>query len=225
MTFDGFSRDFPHFLKELQANNNKTWFEAHRYDYEELILIPLRKLVMALSPIMIDIDPEIDVRPLVNKTISRIYRDTRFAKDKRMFRDHMWIKFKRPINNWYDIPSWWFEITPDKYTFGMGFYDASSVTMKNFRDLLETNPIKFKKATSFFPGEENYLLEGRLYKRPFKADLPDELKSWHQRKNAYIISKRKHDKLLFSDELIPFIEMRFMELAKLYHLWMDIAIK
>ena len=43
--FKGFSRETLKFLRRLKTNNNKTWFEAHRSDYENYVLGPLRDLV------------------------------------------------------------------------------------------------------------------------------------------------------------------------------------
>ena len=93
--FKGLSSKAFRFLKEIRTHNEKAWFEAHRTDYERHLLEPLRDLVTDLSDFMLDIDLSFEVAPAVGKTISRIYRDTRFSKDKSPLRDCMWITFKR----------------------------------------------------------------------------------------------------------------------------------
>lgn len=80
--FTGFSQNASAFLRDLAANNNKAWFEAHRQEYEEHLLEPLKALVSDLSGFMLSIDPDFMTIPAVDRTISRIYRDTRFSKDK-----------------------------------------------------------------------------------------------------------------------------------------------
>jgi uncharacterized protein (DUF2461 family) len=92
--FKGFSPKTLKFLRGLKANNSKAWFQAHRADYEEYALQPLRYLVTDLGDFMLDIDPYFEITPSVNKTISRIYRDTRFSKDKSPFRSTVWFTFK-----------------------------------------------------------------------------------------------------------------------------------
>lgn len=221
MIFEGFSPDYSKFLSELQANNNKPWFEPRRQDYENLILTPLRKLVMDLSHTMLDIDPEIEVRPLINKTISRIFRDTRFSKDKRMFRDHLWITFRRPVDKWHDMPSWWFEIMPRGYTYGMGFYHASPETMRIFRNRVETNLPAFRQTISFYPGNPPFELEGAMYKRPFSNDLPEDIQTWYHRKNMYLICKRPTEGILYTPQLTDLIRDRFWEMEPLYRYWME----
>ncbi|MDA8210412.1 MAG: DUF2461 domain-containing protein [Clostridia bacterium] len=90
-SFKGFSKSTLDFLKNLKANNNKVWFETHKQDYQEYLLKPLKDLVMDLSSFMLSIDPYLETKPAVNKTISRIYRDTRFSKDKSPYKSTMWI--------------------------------------------------------------------------------------------------------------------------------------
>ena len=220
MIFEGFEPDAFRFLTDLNLNNNKEWFETRRDQYESLILIPLRKLVMDLSPLMNDIDPDIELRPVVNKTISRIYRDTRFSKDKRIFRNHMWVTFKHQIKDWHDTPSWWVEIMPKGYTYGMGFYHASPATMQNFRNKIQVNLSEFKQVTSFYPGTPPFELEGSKYKRPIKNDLPENIQTWYQRRNMYLICKRPVEDVIFSHELIDLITKRYLKIEPLYHYWM-----
>jgi uncharacterized protein (TIGR02453 family) len=128
--FKGFSPKTLKFLRAIKANNNKAWFEAHRNDYEEYVLGPLRDLVTDLGDFMLDIDPRFEVEPAVNKTISRIYRDTRFSKDKSPFRSTVWITFKNRNKDWTtNVCGYFFELSMDSYRYGMGFYDAAPSIM------------------------------------------------------------------------------------------------
>lgn len=223
MQFSGFSPEAQKFLHDLGVNNNKAWFEERRNEYETLILIPLRKLVMDLSTTMQEIDPELELRPVVNKTISRIYRDTRFSKDKSVFRTNMWINFKRPSPGWHDMPSWWIEIKPEGYTYGMGFYQASATTMQAFRDRIESDQAGFRQVIDFFPGRPRFRLEGDMYKRRFNYFLPEDIQKWYQRKNMYLICKRPNDEELYSEEFVPILIRRFRELAPLYQYWLEVS--
>lgn len=122
--FKGFSPEALHFLIDIRTNNSKAWYEEHKPDYRQLLLIPFQNLVSDLSGSMLNIDPQFITTPAVDKTISRIYRDTRFSKDKSLYRDSMWLTFKRPITDWKEVPAYFFEITPQNYRYGMGFYIA-----------------------------------------------------------------------------------------------------
>lgn len=224
MQFNGFSSQAQIFLRELEKNNDRSWFKAERERYEEFLLDPLRKLVMDLSGCMSDIDPELELRPLVNKTLSRIYRDTRFSRNKALFRSNMWITFKRRNSNWQGIPTWFVEISKEEFTYGMGFYEASSASMARFRRILCEQEARFRKAIKPLPGDPPLSVEGRFYRRiALPAGFPADLVSWYRRRNLYLICHCSPGKLFYSAALVSHLERRFRELAPLYHLLMEIS--
>jgi uncharacterized protein (DUF2461 family) len=75
-----FSPEAIQFLADLAANNDRAWFQPRKADYERLLKEPLEALVAALAErfaargIPLQADPK--------RSIFRIYRDTRFSKDK-----------------------------------------------------------------------------------------------------------------------------------------------
>lgn len=103
--FTGFPLKSFQFLQGLRKHNTKDWFEAHRPEYQQFILQPMQSLVEELAPVMFEIDPTLEISPAVNKTISRIYRDTRFSKDKSPYKTSQWVTFKRPRREWQNFPA------------------------------------------------------------------------------------------------------------------------
>ena len=93
--FEGFSRKTFAFLRDIGRHNDKAWFQAHRDVYEQDVLRPLRDLVSDLADTMLGIDLSFEVAPAVGKTISRIYRDTRFSPDKTPYKTHVAAIFPR----------------------------------------------------------------------------------------------------------------------------------
>jgi len=189
--FEGFSSESFRFLRDLQEYNRKEWFELHKSDYQAYILKPLQALVAELGQFMLSIDPHLEVKPAVNRTISRVYRDTRFSKDKSPYKTSQWITFKRLTKDWKDFPAFFFEISPDSYRYGMGFYSASRETMDRFRRSIDSNPQAFAAAISFFTNQEVFAIEGDEYKRPLKADIPKEFEQWYHRKSFYLVCNRR----------------------------------
>lgn len=214
--FKGFTPDTIKFLAELRTNNNKPWFEAHKGEYERFVLEPLQELVMDIGPFMLTIDPDFETRPRVDKTISRIYRDTRFSHDKSPFKSCMWITFKRPIKDWKDAPAYFLEITPDSYRYGMGFYSASKETMDRLRKAIDEKPKEFMKAVSFYSKQQDFIVEGEKYKRVLNSGLSNELQEWYQRKNLYLVCNRDIDERFFSKELADDLTSGFKLLAPFY---------
>jgi len=217
--FNGFLPQAPGFFERLAANNNKAWFEDHRDQYEELLLEPLKLLVGDLAETMRAIDPALITIPAVDKTISRIYRDTRFSRDKSPYKTCLWITFKRRSPDWKQAPCFFFKLTADSYRYGMGFYSASRETMDNLRRFIEAQPVAFRKALACLGKQPVFGLEGDCYKRPLNPALPDDLQRWHQRKNVYLVCNREIDGQLFSADLCVELAKGFQQLRPLYELF------
>lgn len=215
--FRGYSPETLKFLKALESNNNKQWFEKHRADYEEFVLEPTRSLVNDLSEFMLKIDPRFEITPSINKTISRIYRDTRFSEDKSPYRSNFWIVFKRQKKEWSTQGcAYFFEVFKDFYRHGMGFYDALPAIMRKFREQIDENPKEFKKAISFYSKQKIYSLEGETYKRIIDKTKPKGIQTWYQKKSMYLVCNRKIDKALFGRKLVSDLKHGFDMLAPLY---------
>ena len=83
------------FLIENAMRNDREWFQVNKERFRQLVIAPLEELVSRLAPAMLELDGQLVVEPRVGRTISRVYRDTRFSKDKSLYRSAMWIVFQR----------------------------------------------------------------------------------------------------------------------------------
>jgi uncharacterized protein (TIGR02453 family) len=77
MEFKGFAKETLEFLADLEQNNTKEWFEAHRDMYENYILNPSRAFVVEMGEHLQALEPTIHAEPKINRSLYRIYRDTR----------------------------------------------------------------------------------------------------------------------------------------------------
>ncbi|WP_373070694.1 DUF2461 domain-containing protein [Sulfurimonas sp.] len=77
MSFTGFAEGALPFLESIRKNNNKEWFEAHKKEYQELILNPSRLFVEEMGDHLMALEPTINYEPKINKSLFRIYRDIR----------------------------------------------------------------------------------------------------------------------------------------------------
>src|SRR5688500_1747102 len=90
-TFTGFRPEAIDFLAELAQNNDRSWFQPRKSDYERLLKEPMEALVAALADrfearrLPFEADPK--------RSVSRIYRDTRFAKDKSPYKTNVYARF------------------------------------------------------------------------------------------------------------------------------------
>lgn len=214
-TFSGIPREAPRFLAQLAASNRRDWFEDHKAEYQALVATPMRALVAALAPAMLDIDPGFTIDPR-RGAVSRIHRDTRFSRDKSPYRVNQWLVFKRPVEGWQDRPAYFMQFGPADYAYGMGFYQATPATMTALRDAIRRTPDRF--AAAVVAAETTGLrLEGEPYRRPKPADgLPPVAAEWFSRKSVYLIAERPIDDSLFAPMLAERLATVFAALAPLY---------
>jgi uncharacterized protein (TIGR02453 family) len=84
--FDGFADREGRFFRALARNQKRDWFEAHRREYEQGWLGPMKAL---LTEIRERIDPFFRNHVLAQPKVFRIYRDVRFSKDKSPYKTHI----------------------------------------------------------------------------------------------------------------------------------------
>src|SRR5690242_13666408 len=92
--FQGFSPELPQFLGALRDNNTREWFQAHRAEYEQLLLEPAREFVIALGELLkAQLGQDIHAEPKVHGSILAINRDVRFSPDKTPYKTHLDLWF------------------------------------------------------------------------------------------------------------------------------------
>ncbi|MCU0228508.1 MAG: DUF2461 domain-containing protein [Bryobacterales bacterium] len=94
MAFPGFSSLALQWLKDLKENNDRDWFQAHKATYEQDLKAPLLALVDSLNQRLAAELPEYHLDDPA-KAPFRIYRDTRFSKDKTPYKTHLSATFPR----------------------------------------------------------------------------------------------------------------------------------
>lgn len=218
--FNGFSENTIEYLYRLMANNNRTWFQETKPDYEKYLLNGFRELVESLSPYMLEIDPFIDIN--FKKCISRINRDIRFSKDKSPYRTNMWISFKREYKDWKQEPTFYFELFPNGYRYGMGFYDIPKETLDKIRKMIENEDKEFNKIHTFYKKQKVFTLEGNSYKRTLNTNISEELREWYQKKEIYFVCNKGLNDNLFSGELLNELIHGFRLIAPFYNFFLNL---
>ena len=75
------------FLRQLKRHNDREWFTANRPTFDDELLGPMRLFVEEMDVRLATMAPEIHGSP--KRSIFRIYRDTRFSKDKSPYKTHL----------------------------------------------------------------------------------------------------------------------------------------
>jgi uncharacterized protein (TIGR02453 family) len=173
---------------------------------------------------MLDIDPQFELKP-PKKMISRIYRDLRFSKDKSPYRPNMWLSFHRATTDWKTDPTYFFELMPDHYRYGMGFSRPTKAFLTTLRTKIESHPEDFERMNELLAPNTPFQLMGTDYKRALlpAASISPELMRWYQKKDdIFVMATHPVDETVISSELITRLETDFKSIAPLYAFFWDI---
>ena len=173
-SFAGFPPQTRAFLRDVDAHNEKAWFDAHRDDYERRWLAPARAFVEALAPELATLSPAIQAEPRVNGSIMRINRDVRFSADKRPYKDHLDFWFWEGPKRREAVSGVFCRLTPETFAVGVGAHGFDPQLMKRYRAAV-VDPTTGPALARAVEAVEAAGLEvlGERYSRPpagFKAD-------------------------------------------------------
>ena len=119
-SFSGFPKESLSFLRSLRRNNNREWFQDHKTIYESAVKQPLIDLVEAIGRDFEKFAPEMVATP--KASVYRIYRDTRFSKNKAPYKTHIAAVFPRKGLDKHQGAGFYFHFSPDELLIGGGIY-------------------------------------------------------------------------------------------------------
>src|SRR6185437_14308548 len=93
--FEGFPKDFYAFFRELKQHNEREWFEDNKQRFRDHVRMPMSAFIEAMAPELKKISKHFVADPRPNGgSMFRIYRDVRFARDKRPYKEHAACHFR-----------------------------------------------------------------------------------------------------------------------------------
>lgn len=122
MDFTGFTEAALDFYDDLEIDNTKSYWEAHKATYNDAVKAPFQALATALEP------------EFGAMKIFRPYRDVRFAKDKTPYKTHQGAFVGlAPATGWY------IELSARGVRLGGGFYEASAQRLAAVRAAIDND--------------------------------------------------------------------------------------
>ena len=197
MKFQGFSEQTIDFLWGIRFNNHREWFLEHKQEYIDHVYEPLKALGAELMEGMEAIYPDEGLQ----LKVARIYRDVRRVKYGGLYKDHLWLVIRQPSEEWTAKPAFYFEISPEGYEYGMGYWCAKPVMMEQYRRRILREPKALEQLARKMNGQELFHLEGEMYKRS-KGTVDPLIQPWFDRKNIAITHFRAPDEGMLSHELV-----------------------
>jgi uncharacterized protein (TIGR02453 family) len=132
------------FLKDLEKNNNRDWFQDHKDQYI-LAQNNMKDIAGHIQSALNKKDEIADAR------VFRIYRDVRFSKDKSPYKNNLGIHFTRATA--HRRGGYYLHIQPGGSFAGGGFWAPSPDDLKRIREefAFDAKPIlKIISSTKFF---------------------------------------------------------------------------
>lgn len=118
--FPGFPPEAPQFFRGLARHNDREWFLPRKAIFEEQVKQPMRDLVEALNAELRKFAPSYVTDP--DKAIYRIYRDTRFSKDKTPYKSHIAASFHRRSGDSHGGAGYYIAMSHKETAIGGGLY-------------------------------------------------------------------------------------------------------
>lgn len=211
-TFRGYSPKACEFLWELAFNNERSWFLAHKEDFEYQVNIPTKALAADCAELLRQRLPAMNF----DSHVSRIYRDARRLFGRGPYKDHLWFTIKSGLVG-KDGPAFWFEIGPRGYSYGTGYWCMSPAAADAFRRKIDANPAAFETLASGIAAMQQYEILGEEYKKP-KGHPGGLAENWYNRKNLAIGCDRDFEGEILSPAFPGFLADEFMKIMPFYEL-------
>jgi len=209
--FEGFSQKTINFMWNLRFNNEKSWFEAHKDEFIRDFQTPMKALG---NEVFERICSDFDKHGFIHK-VSRIYKDARRVKGGEPYRTNLWFCIEKPSEEWTSTPVFWFELAPENWSYGLGYYSALSKTMAKHRARIDKKPKDFEKLIAPLEKQDEFVLDGPEYSRKKEAPAP-KLEAWYNKKTFALIHYEPISEVLFSRDLIDRIIKGYTFLMPFY---------
>lgn len=210
--FQGFSKETVEFMWGIRFNNEREWFEENKESYIKHFYRPMQELGQEVYGQIRTLRPDSD---LICK-VSRIYRDARRLHGRGPYKDSLWFSIHRPVEQWTAKPTLWFELMPEGWTCGMGYYLPEPVTMMKLRARIDREPEKLAALMDLLEDQTEFRLDTQDYKRPKGTAPMERLAVWYRARSFSIRHEEKLTEELFSRELEAHILRDFTALLPFY---------
>jgi len=136
-----FTADTFSFLEDLAANNTRDWFADHKQDYEDKVRTPALDFIAAVGERLPEFAPHFtaDSRKM-GGSLMRVYRDTRFGKDKTPYKTNIGIQFRHELGKDVHAPGFYVHISGAQCFVGAGIWRPDSGRLAAIRKAIDERP-------------------------------------------------------------------------------------
>ncbi len=163
----GFTPETIRFLRELEKNNNRDWFNENKARYEEHVLDVALRFIESMQEPLAEFAPHFNAVPKrMGGSLMRVYRDTRFSKNKTPYKTNIGIHFRHEMAKDVHAPGYYVHIEPDEVFLGVGLWRPESGALQSIRETIAEKPKKWLAVRDDKAFRRYFHLTGSSLKRP-----------------------------------------------------------
>ena len=211
MTAPRFKPAFFDFLRELKANNERSWFEANKARYHADVRDPMLDFIAAFAEPLADISPHFVADPRANGgSLFRIYRDTRFSPDKTPYKTNAGAHFRHAAGKDAHAPGFYLHLEPGACFAACGIWHPGGDALAEIRNAIIEDPASWTRMTQAKAFRDTFTLMGQSLQRPPRGcdaahPLIDDLK-----RKDFVAATVFHE----ADAIRPDFLQRFAQIAR-----------
>ncbi len=217
MQFNGFSKEGIEFLKKLEVNNTKVWFENNRTIWEKHILLPNTNFVQEMGETLQILIPTIHFKPKVSGSLFRIYRDVRFSKDKTPMKSKIGLLFWQGQAHRMQSSSFYMHYDKDSYFIASGIRGFKPPLLKTYRKYIKHK--KHRESLHVILEElkqKGYSFPEAKYKRvPTEFDKNIDYAYLTKQASMFAYIEYRIDDTFFSIDIVDRVFSVYQDMAKL----------
>jgi len=155
------------FLRELGANNNREWFKANKTRYDEDVLDVALYFIQSMQDPLAEFAPHFTAVPTrIGGSLMRVYRDTRFSKNKLPYKTNIGIQFRHERAKDVHSPGYYVHIAADEVFIGVGMWRPDSEPLRQIRERIAARSGEWQRAIATPAFKRDFNLGGDSLKRP-----------------------------------------------------------
>lgn len=207
-TFPGFPKEGIAFLRALKKHNDREWFTPRKAEFEATVKQPMIELITAIHREMMRFAPQYVGEPA--KCVYRIYRDTRFSKDKTPYKTFASaLLLRNGFDRHAGSAGMYFSVSPTEIEVAGGVYMPDRDVLLALREFIAENHKAFR-ATFATPRVKNLLGElwGESVSRVPKGFDAEHPAADLIRRKHYILSAQLDPQIAITPKLLVEIVTR-----------------
>ena len=207
-----FTDDTLTFLRNLKRHNDRSWFQAHKDDYEAHVRAPMLAVIERLAQDFPSVAPGLVASP---KSLYRVYRDTRFSSDKTPYKTHVAAAFNHKALPKNESAALYFHLAPDQLWVGGGLYAPQTRQLTLIRQHIAANLRQFRNVVESPGFRRRGGLRGTTLQRVPRGFPADHEAAAYLKLKQYLAGEELAPSLSTSSRFYGALVRRFTAIAPL----------